>query len=103
MPVPISTPWPCAVYTKKRLFEPYVFSHMCARSVEKLVPGDLSVDSLRLFKPGEGMERAFHHDFLVLVAGDIAQGVCVENSRSSHRARFLYTGEWGCFDLFSAG
>ena len=103
MPVPISTPWPCAVYTKKRHFEPYVFSHMCARSVEKLVPGDLSVDSLRLFKPGEGMERAFHHDFLVLVAGDIAQGVCVENSRSSHRARFLYTGEWGCFDLFSAG
>jgi hypothetical protein len=94
MPPPhVSLPWPCAVYARKRPCEPYVFSHMCARRGVKRVPGDLRVDTLRRFDPLEGMQRARRAELVVLVAGDVAQAVCVENARSSHRPRFLYTGK----------
>lgn len=90
MPVPINLPWPCAVYTKSR--DSYLFSHMCARTLGKSLPRDLSVDSLRRHRPGEVLDAALRSEFLVLVAGDVAQGVCVENAGAAGRPRFLYAG-----------
>ena len=82
-------PIPCAVYTRARHVEPYVFSHMVTRQIVKELPASLAADDVRaLPPPNEFLHRALRSPILVLVAGDA--GLLVTPEESAAPVRFLF-------------
>ena len=95
-----SLPFPCAVYVKTlsrraSCNSEYEFSHYCRTFIPKAFPQSLRVRDLQ---HSQTNPMAFHTlmrkaCFLVLVAGDVAQCVSVENAQDSRqRTRFLFRG-----------
>ena len=84
---------PCAVYVREG--RQYQFSHCCSpRPPHKAIPGSLRVRDLQEYARQPALLTTLRKScFLVLVAGDVAQCVSVDNAREhSQRVRFLYRG-----------
>ncbi len=96
MPVHVY-PFPCVVYRKHSRGQEFVYSHQCANSVSKHYPASLSVRDLQDYHHTQcrGAARGSHPMlrayFIILVSGDVAQGVSTENVRANRR-RFLFEG-----------
>jgi hypothetical protein len=88
----VAVPFPCVVYSRSRAGAPYVYSHSCSSSVSKAVPSSLRVQDLLAFNPNHNWKSLRGACFLVLVAGDTAQAICVANAGEKTRQSFLYTG-----------
>ena len=80
-------PIPCAVYTRARHVEPYVFSHMVTRQIVKELPASLAADDVRaLPPPNEFLHRALRSPILVLVAGDAGFSAALREAIRSARS-----------------
>lgn len=95
MPVHVS-PFPCAVYISDPRRNEFVYSHQCTNSVSKRLPQTLRVRDLQDHRLGViqetgGATPMLKACFMVLVSGDVAQTISVENARTT-RSRFLYHG-----------
>ena len=87
-----AVPFPCVVYRREGLGGVYAFSHACSSSwVHKTFPSSLRVSDLRAHQPACNWSNVRNACFLILVSGDVAQGVCVSN-QGDKRASFLYHG-----------
>ena len=85
--------FPCVVYTRSHAAHPYKFSHRCKRQVPKHVPDTLHVSSLTSFFGTNRPEQLEHEYAIILVGGDVAQGVSADNMlHPGKRQRFLYAG-----------
>lgn len=83
--------FPCAVYTRIHASQRYKFSHFCNHQVQKTVPDSLHASSLVSYFGSTRPTKLDHEFALVLVGGDVAQGVSLENMHhSERRQRFLY-------------
>lgn len=87
----VMVPFPCVVYSRSVAGSPYVYSHSCTSSVAKAVPESLRVKDLLTFNPSQNWDSMQRACFLVLVAGDTAQSICLTNA-GSKRTPFLYQG-----------
>jgi hypothetical protein len=100
------TPFPCAVYcrTQDSQSNEFVFSHFCHNSATKNYPRSLRVRDIQEYHDtasarGTGPSRSMlKTHFIVLVSGDVAQAVCVENAAGT-RPRFLYHGSRYCMKV----
>jgi hypothetical protein len=84
---------PCAVYVREGRH--YRFSHCCRpRPPRKAIPGSLRVRDLQEYSRQPPLLATLRKScFLVLVAGDVAQCVSVDNAgEHAQRVRFLYRG-----------
>jgi len=84
---------PCAVYVREG--QRYRFSHYCRpQPPRKALPGSLRVRDLQEYARQPPFLAALRKAcFLVLVAGDVAQCVSVDNAgEHAQRVRFLYRG-----------
>jgi hypothetical protein len=86
-----AVPFPCVVYRREGERGVYVFSHICSSWFHKAFPASLRVTDLRSHHSVNNWSTIRNTCFLILVAGDVAQGVCVSNHKD-RRASFLYTG-----------
>lgn len=92
MPV-IYMDFPCVVYTRTHAAHPYRFSHRCQRQVQKHVPDTLHASCLSSFFGTNRPEQLEHEYAIILVGGDVAQGISADNMlRPDKRQRFLYAG-----------
>jgi len=98
-----TSPFPCAVYLKtpNSHRNEFVFSHLCSNSVVKYHPRSLRVRDIQeyWYKISEHETRASYPmirtHFVVLVSGDVAEAVSVENAKRP-RNRFLFQGSRFC-------
>ena len=83
-------PFPCAVYARDTTGADYEFRHYCRSDVGKLLPQSLRTRDLGEYSPAANATRLLREPFLVLVAGDRAQCVSVENAADRDRTWFLF-------------
>jgi hypothetical protein len=83
-------PFPCAVYARETTGAEYKFRHFCCSQVSKLLPRSLRTRDLAEYSLSANTARLLREPFLVLVAGDRAQCVSVENASDTDRTWFLY-------------
>lgn len=89
----VHVPVPCAVYVRERAGGGYAFSHQCEQSALKFFPASLRTADLRAHDPRQNWAALQRTCFLVLVAGDVAQAVCLANAGDRKaRCQFLYHG-----------
>ena len=85
-----SVPFPCAVYARETTGADYEFRHFCASQVSKQLPQSLRTRDLAEYSAPANTTRLLREPFLVLVAGDRAQCVSVENAADRDCTWFLY-------------
>jgi hypothetical protein len=88
----VHVPLPCVVYTRQAPGGSYAFSHHCDQSALKLFPCSLRASDLLRHDPKQNWCSLRRASFLVLVAGDVAQGVSVASAGEKARTRFLFHG-----------
>lgn len=88
----VRVPFPCVVYTKQGPGGHYTFSHYSQQQALKVLPRTLRVSDLRGYDHGQTWASLNKACFLVLVAGDTAQCVCIANAAEGKWIRFLYRG-----------
>lgn len=86
----IPIPFPCAVYARATAGAEYEFQHFCRADVGKQFPATLRTRDLADYRPSANTARLLREPFVVLVAGDRAQCVSVENADDRDRTWFLY-------------
>ncbi len=88
----VHIPFPCAVYVRGKTAGVYEFSHQCEQRVLKAFPSSLRTSELRTHEPRVNWQSLQATPFLILVAGDTAQGVSLVTSKLKARTQFLYHG-----------
>jgi len=88
----VHIPFPCAVYVRGQSAGVYEFSHQCEQRVLKAFPSSLRASELRTHEPRLNWQALHLTPFLILVAGDTAQGVSLATSSHKARTQFLYHG-----------
>jgi len=83
-------PFPCAVYARDTTGADYEFRHFCGSHASKQLPKSLRTRDLAEYSASANTARLLREPFLVLVAGDRAQCVSVENAADRDRTWFLY-------------